>query len=507
MKPITLLNSFSGVAQVLVNTGLLLVIIPLFIQTLGFPLYSIYSLITAIGSVTLFTNFGFNTSLIKYLAEQTDREESDLDIVVTLIIVGGSSLLVALVLLACTDFMLTHVLDLPGDIQTSSVRFLYFTTLGANVFQIIGQIPAAVLDSKHRVYISNGVQLGMGILSKGTIIVFLLVAPSLEVIGWILLISSLCGACAMAYFASSTWGPLRYSGLPQRFTSVARKHFAYGRGIYGSMLMGFIYEPMTKVLISRFIGLIEVGYFDIAFRIKSFVWNIFERLLYPVLPLIASSPEVSEVRRVVEEVERKLLILVVPAIVTTLFLAQPIVQLWIGSELWPVSISIVAIVVSYLIALLFIPLYYVLMVKNHQGKTFTIQSVNVGVNLFLFACLVPHFGYYGALTAFCLAVCVTTLLCGWYQWKILHSKPYASKKYWGKVYVLGGSLVGLNLIMGYGGPNDALTRVIMVLVMNTLASSIFFRWLKLITREDVQRYIGRDSRVGLVLERLLVRGT
>ena len=99
MKQASLASSFSGGLQVLVNMGLALVMVPVFIHKLGLPTYGIYALISAVGSVAFLTNFGFGTSLLKFLAEKQDRAKSNYDIAVTLIIVGVSTFIVSLVLL------------------------------------------------------------------------------------------------------------------------------------------------------------------------------------------------------------------------------------------------------------------------------------------------------------------------------------------------------------------------------------------------------------------------
>jgi O-antigen/teichoic acid export membrane protein len=501
-----MLNSISGMAQVLVNIGMVLLTIPVFIRTLGLPTYGIYAVITAIGGVTFLTNFGFSASLIKYLAQQANREESHYDIAVTLLIVGSATCLIASVLIATGDFVLAHVLNLSAAAVTPEVRLLYTTSVVASFFQILGQIPSAVLDSQHRVYISNGIQLIVGFLSKGSIIASLIILPSVTAIAWILLASAIAGTGALTWFAAGIWGRLHCPDLRHRFLPIARKHFSYGRGIYGSMVMGFIYEPMTKVLISRYLGLAQVGYFDIAFRIRTLVWSLIERLLYPILPLIASKPNLADVRRLIEEVERKIIVLIVPGIIATVFLSGPVVRIWLGSDLLPVVVSIIAIVGCYLVALLFVPLYYFLMVKDHPNKTFVLQSVNVGVNITFFALLVPAFNYYGAVAAFCLAVCTSTVLCGWFQWAILKSTPEASKTFWLKVLTLAASLTALNTVITLLA-HDPLTRLLLMMFLNGITAPALFRWLRLITSDDVERYVGRQNRFGMVIERLLVQGS
>lgn len=506
MKRSPMASSLSGVAQVAVNFGIVLLTIPIFVRVLGFQVYSVYALITAVSGVTFLTNFGFNTSLIKYLAEQKERNESNYDILVTAIVVGGAGAVLVAAMLGAGEIILTEVLNLDAGMRTPEVRTFYRLCVCASMFQIMGQIPTAVLDSQQRVYVSNTIQLVVGLLSKSAIVVSLLVVPGLPAIGWILFTASVLGTAALIYFAGVAWGPISCPALRSRFIPVLRKHLTYGRGIYGSAVMGFIYEPMTKVLIGRYVGLVPVGYFDIAFRIKTLLWTIFERFIYPMLPLLAAKKGIKEVSNLIEEVEQKLLVLVVPVLVGTVFCAGPIVRIWLGSDLAPIVVSIIAIVSSYFVALLFVPLYYYLMVKDHPNKTFLLQTMNVVVNLAAFAALVPLFGYYGALAAFCLAVCASSATCGWYQWTLLRSSPIPSSQFIGKIAVLAAALIALNIGVSVLVTGPA-ARIGMLLVVDGVATAGLYRWLHLFTHEDVDRFIGRGGRLAGVLDRILVQAT
>ena len=506
MKRLSLLNAVSGVVQVIINISLSLVIVPVLIHALGLETYGVYALVTAIGSLGIITNFGFNTSLLKFVAEQKDRQESNYDIVVTLIVMGGATLLVAGLCLAFSDVVLQSFLNLSANVTTPAVRSFYTACVLTNVFQMVSQVPSAVLDSRQKVYITNGVQLANGVVRQIAILCSLLIAPDLATVGWILLGSSITGMLLLGWFALRIWGNVSCPGLWRRFIPVASKHFAYGRSIYASVLMFFLYEPVTKVLISRYVGLTEVGYFDIALRIKSLLWSILERLLYPVMPLIAGKRDPADSRRIIEEVQHKLILIVVPVIVATAFLSKPVISVWLGKLLWPVVISVACIVICYLLTLLFVPLYQFLTVRGHPGKTFILQTVNVSVNVLLFAGLVPSCGYYGALAAYCAAVLSSTGLCAYYQWSILGSRPVSSRDWGGKVIKLA---LGLTILNGLGMfmIQDERLRIIVLMILNIAGTVFLFRRLRLVSAGDVEQYAVGFDRLGSMLEKLLVRET
>jgi O-antigen/teichoic acid export membrane protein len=503
MKRIHYINAFSGVAQVTANIALTFIIVPVFVKRLGFPTYGLYALITAIGNLGVFTNFGFNTTIIKYLAEQKNRDDSNYDIVVPFIIMGGMALLVASASLFFRDYVLLHILNLPAGSVDSSVYSFYGCCVISNVFLIFAQVPSAVLDSQQRVYVTNGIQLAVGVISKILILGSLLVIPSLSWIGAVMLVASLSSMVLLSWYAAKAWGAIYVPDLRARFVPVVRKHLAYGRAVYATSVMGFFYEPVTKVLISHYLGLTEVGFFDMALKVKGIALSLSERLLYPILPLFASRQSTRDARDLHDEVQRKLIIIIVPMILTVIFISAPAVSIWLGTTLWPVIISIVCIVNFFLVSQLFVPLYQYLLVKGYPGKTFAMQCVNVCVNTVLFVLCVPTFGYYGAVFAFCAAITASIGLAVWYQWSILKSKPIATRAFALKLSKLVVGLVAVNGISTWLVHNN-FPRTLLMIIANPVTTVLLIRLLKMISHSDIERYIGSSSRTGIVIERLLI---
>jgi O-antigen/teichoic acid export membrane protein len=505
MKRLATINSFSGAAQIVLNAGLLLVVVRIIIGSLGLEAYGVYALVTAIGSLGIFAGFGFNTSLIKYLAEQRERRESSYDIVAGFIVIGGASCIVAALSLLFNDFVLIRLLNISRDLVTPSVRFFYFACVGANLFQLIGQVPGAVLDSQQKVYVTNGIQLGVGVVSKCLMIVSLLLAPSLAWLGSILLGASFVALCVLVVSARRTWGAFSAPAWRTRFIPVARKHFAYSRTIYATTIVGYFYESVTKVLISHFAGLTEVGYFDLALRVRNPLWAVLDRMAYPVLPKLASKTDLFDLRTLVEEAEQKLAILIIPITTAVIFLSGPIVVVWLGGSIPQVVAGIICVVGSYMLAGIFVPLYQFLLVQGHPQKTLLLQSLNLGVTVVGIAVFVPMFGYFGAVGSYSLAVVASTVGCAWYQHKLLGSLPFFSKRFRGKILKLALGLCAVNgagLFVGGTG----WFRLGVLFGVNIISTVILFRALHIITVDDVERYFGRDNKAGIFVERVFLGG-
>jgi len=496
------LGAFTGAAQIVLNAGLLLLVVRMIIATLGMEAYGVYALVTAVGALGIFAGFGFNTSLIKYLAEQQDRRAGTYDILAALVIIGGASLVVAAAALVFDEFVLVHVLNISRGLITPGVRFFYGACVGANLLLLLGQVPAAVLDAQQKVYMTNGIQLGTGVLGKGLMILSLAVAPALSWLGWIMLASAAAALILLTLFAVRTWGSFSAPRWPRMIWPTARKHFAYGRAVYATSIVGFFYESVTKVFISHWAGLTEVGYFDLALRIRNPIWAVLERVAYPAMPKIAGTRERDDIRRTVEEAEQKLAMIAVPAGVAAAFMSGPAVALWLGDGLTPVVVSIIFVVSTNLISVLFVPLYQFLMVKGYPGRALLLQSVNLFVTVAGIAVLVPLFGYYGAMAAYCIAVLGSAGGCMWYQYTLLGSPPFLPGPLRWKLVRVGLALAAANVAVVVAQFRPPVQLALM-LGANGAGTVMLFRRFGVITEADVERYLGRDSRAGTLLGKLL----
>jgi O-antigen/teichoic acid export membrane protein len=229
-------------------------------------------------------------------------------------------------------------------------------------------------------------------------------------------------------------------------------------------------------------------------------------LLYPVLPLFASKASDAEAKGLHDEVQRKLIILIIPALLAITFMAKPAVTLWLGSTLWPVVVGVVCIVNCFLFAQIFAPLYEYLLVKGHPEKPFLMQGTNVCVNIILFALCVPVFGYYGAVLAFSGAVLASTVLAVHYQRSVFKGKVVVTAEFLMKLLKLSLGLLAANVLCTWLISSD-LPRMLLLVVVNGAATVLLFRLLNMVSHSDIEQYIGSNSRAGTVIERLLIRGT
>ena len=328
---------------------------------------------------------------------------------------------------------------------------------------------------------------------------------SLEAIGDMILLTSVAWFCIVGYAAFRVWGHLHVEGLRGNFIYITKKQLSYSVQIYASGIMGFFYEPLTKLLVSHYIGLAEVGYYDIALRVRNQIWGVIGKLLYPLFPLIAQLKDEVKVRLLVHDLEQKTFFLVVPLVVLMMFLSRPFVALWLGEDIDAISMTIAYIVSAYLVgSATVLPNYQYLMAKGHASKTVILQSVNVVVNAVVFFFTYSWMGYYAVIAGGATAILSSFGLSVYYQKKYLSSLIFDSPRQ------LGLLLTVLLVDVALAGALDSLllnnlSKLISITIAIGLASAAMFRFLRLINSEDIVRYFGEKGRLSTVGLKIFVR--
>ena len=491
MRKLLVKNSLSGVAQSLVNIALVFTVIPVFIKILGTEEYGVFSLIITVGNLNIFTNLGLTSALIKFLAEQGKVQESNYDIVITFLLTTSLLLPFSLTAIYFNKFILLSILNVPVNLFAEA-RIFYIFILGANFLLISGQIAKAVLDSGQRIVITNFLQILYNFIYWGLILLVLLLGYSLPQVGMASLFSALIWFSLIAYNALQYWGKLSLEGILKNYIRVVKKQLAYGSKIYASGLIGFFYEPFSKILISYFIGITEVGFFDIAIRIKNQLWGIVLKIFYPLYPLLSSIKDKNKVRLLVQDLEEKTFFFIMPFVAIIIFSTFPFVHLWIGKDVEIIAISVVSIVAVNLIRTTVIPNYQFLIAKGFAGKTVILQSSNVLTNFIVFGLSYQLIGYYAAILGNISSIFTSYVLALYFQKKYLGVLIFDSKnKLFKLVFIFGANLaIGafLQILI-----NNNLEKILITTPVLIITSLVMYKYLNIFNREDIYKYVGNNK--------------
>lgn len=490
MRKILIRNSLSGVFQSVINIALVFTVIPVFIKILGNEEYAVFSLIIVVGNLNVFTNLGLNRALVKFIAEQGKVQESNYDIIITFLLTTFILLPFTFSLIIFNNFIINNILKIP-IIYYTDAKVFYILIVISNYMIISGQVAKAVLDSGQKIVITNTLQVIYNLIYWGLILLLLLLGYNLRYLGIAALLSSLIWFIAITYISIKYWGKISLTGLFKNFKRVSKKQLIYGSKIYLGGMLGFLYIPFTKILISNYIGLNEVAFFDISIRIKNQLWGVIAKIYYPLYPLIAGLKNKNKIRLIVHDIEQKTLYFIAPIAIIISFTTFPFIQLWIGKNVEIISIGTIFIVCSFLISISVIPNYQFLIAKGHADKNILLQISNVFFNALIFFSLYKFLGYYAAIAGNVIAILSSFILSLYYQKKYLNSLIFDNIKQIVKLFFL----LLINIFFGYS-INRIFTsdwvKIISIPIILGIVSLAAFRFLKIFNKEDILRYSGSN---------------
>jgi O-antigen/teichoic acid export membrane protein len=496
-------GSLTGVAQAVVSTVLVLVTIPLFRNTLGSEAYGVFSLLALVGSVNTFANLGLNASLVRFLAEQGKTRESDHDIAVTLIILAAIVAPVTVVALIFRAWILAGLLGVPPSLLENA-EWLYYAMLMCNVFVILGQTFTAILDAQQKVYLTNSYQMVYSIVYWGSILGVILMGWSLKEIAVVLVVSTAIWFVLVAFSGIRSWGWLDLTGLSKDGIAAAKKQLSYGTQLYAAGLIGFLYEPLSKLLISHFFGIREVGIFDMGLRAKNLINGLVLKVLSPLYPMLSQVMDARRIRMLIHDMEQKLFLLLLPALGIIVVTSYPLMAVFFSADVAEIAVTVEWIVGASLFALMVIPMYVFLMAKGYASKTIIIQTLNVLVNIAVFLICVQWLGYFAIVIANAVAIVSGFLLVIYYQRRYLDSVIFDSLNQLLAVLGTFAITTAIAVVLAHVWDAGSLVLVWAPVVIVSL-TIVLYRLFGLITPADVARYLGAGTVPARVSVRLLCK--
>lgn len=421
------LSSITGSLQVVLISALLFISIPVFIRQFGAEQYGIFSILMIIGNLNLFVNLGLNSTLTKFLSEQGKSIISDQDIIVSLLLLSCLILPITATGLLFKESILLSLFKIPQNSTFPFVKILYSQLLIANVLVLWGQLLSSVLDSLQLVFITNLSQIIYNILYWGGIISVSFLHPTLDYIGYVILSATVIWFVLIVMFVSNYWGRISFTGLPSYFMKSAKKQLAYSIHLFLSGTLSIFFEPLSKVLISQYVGIVYVGYYDIAIKIRNQIWLLTGKIFQPFFPFIAKTDNISQIQIYIKSIERVTSFILIPFITTIILLSQLLITIWIGSGNDFVTVSTICLIFSFSFAIVVIPGYLFLMAKGFPQKTVRLQLLNIVVNAIVFFILLKPVGYYSIIAANSLAIISSFIATLYYQRKILDIKIFLNK--------------------------------------------------------------------------------
>jgi len=497
-------NSLVGIIQFVLTAILTLISVPVFIHQLGMELYGIFAIISVIGNLNLLANFGLNGALLVYIAKQGKCRESDHDIIVTQIIMIILTLVFAMLAIIFCDFIIQKMFSIPARFVPEAKNLLIYLVF-ANSLLLLGQTYSAILDAKQKIYISNICQFIYSLIYWGGMIIAVSMGGQLTMIGMIALLSAIAWFLLVMISSRRIWGKLEFNGVITGFKVTAKKQLKYGSKIYISGLAGLMFEPLSKILLSNFVGLNAVALFEIGSKIRGQISGILTKALYPVYPYIANTPKSVLLNKKLFDFSKFIQLIVIPLSIVLAFVMTVLLKLWLNPvDLFQTSVFVITMSVSFLF---FLPpvliIYQYLAAKNMADRNIWVQLSSGIVNVVIFFALLNKFGIYSILFSNTIALISSYFLCYYFQFKYLGANFKEEMPFYIKLLIFTLICTLTCVFVRYFLPIGLWELVIYPIVIGFMFL-LFVRLQKLVSDDDLELYFGSMPFLRSSLTRLLI---
>lgn len=489
-KKLLIRNSLSGVLQLFITAVLTFLCVPVLISKLGLEVYGVFAVLSVVSNLSTLADLGMDRALIVYLSNQGKSKESNFDIFVALSIKLSLLCVLIAILLGIEKIVLLNVLNIPIHYYDEAVIF-FRCILFSNAFMILGMSFASILDSLQKVYVNSFTRLIYSIIYWFGLLFVVIKGYGLTGIGVVSVISSLLWFVMTVGIAFKLWGTFHLGGIKKHWKRIFYKQIVYSSKIFSASVLNWFFEPLSKILLSKFIGLNAVALFDVALRIRGQIASLFSKAIYPLGPYIANSKDSKHLYEVVADMTKKIHLVVIPFSLIFVFISKILIYLWMGGEnLGDLSLFVAVLCGGFLLLVPpTYPIYQYLYTKSLAGKTVWIQCTNVVVNVLVFFCLYNSCGLYTILFSNSIAYFCSYLLSDFYLRKYILSELQSEYSFYFKMFLLFIALLIVGGCIRILLPFSIMDLILYPIVLLAVYV-VFVRLFKLIVLKDIIRYFG-----------------
>ena len=319
-----------AVTQTLVATGTLLYLYRFLLETIGVEKLGIWSLVLASTSLTQFANMGISGGVVKFVAKYfTRQDQENLNGVVqtallSLSALSGLALIVAYPLCALGLAYVMPAASFPAALQV--LPHALFTVW----IMMVGSVFQSCLDGVQRIDLRSITQI-ISTLVYFVLCLVLVRGYGLPGLAWARIIQSAALVLLSCFFL---WRYLpAISFFPLRWDKrLFKEMIGYGTSFQVMSLMGMLYDPTTKAILSKLGGLSLVGYYEMASRMIAQLQSVINSATGVMVPVVAEFQEKTpdRIRKLYLVSYQVLVYLALPLHALVIVSAPLISKIWIG---------------------------------------------------------------------------------------------------------------------------------------------------------------------------------
>jgi len=405
------INALSAIIQVTFTAILYFFLYKYLIYHLGVKLLGVWSLILSFSSIANLANMGLTSGLVKFVAEYL--AEKKYDKIGKLILTSLLSLAIlfsifSLVILFGAKFFLHFVID--KEFLTAAFSILPWSLASLCVNACSG-VFTSVLEGYQKNYLRNYLYIFSGIVM---FVVTIVLTPNYHIQGvaiaqfmqaiFILFVSLILIIQINSYNRISNW---KWS------TKSFKELFDYGYKFQAVSICQLLYEPTTKMLLSKFGGLALLGHYEMATRLVNQFRSLLVNANQVVIPVIAETVKTKSKAYLQDFYANmnRIMSLFTFTLSTLLIVFTPFVSLiWIGNINHDFTFAVYILTISSIFNIMSGPAYFSCMGSGRLNILVLVHILMAILNLVIGYLLGQLLGGYGIILSWGIAQSVGSII-------------------------------------------------------------------------------------------------
>lgn len=304
------------------------IFVRLYIDILGIESYAIINFYTVILGLLVFADAGLTATLTRELARDINAKTKANLVYTFEKIYIGICLLLIIIMMISANYIANNFLKSQAYSVEEITFFLQLIGCGV-VIQLFSTLYEGGLNGLQHQVLTNKVKIIWSAVRSGLILVPLYFIPKLEIFFWWQIV---CNIFLLYFFRKKLYFFLIISN-PIFSIELFRSVSKYALGMMGIAFISAINIQIDKILTSKYLGLIEFGYYSIASLLAQIPTMIAIPIIistFPVLTHYVSQSNIGAVSSTFHKFSFIISIVVAPVTFCIAFYSIPFVTLWTG---------------------------------------------------------------------------------------------------------------------------------------------------------------------------------
>lgn len=405
------MNAVSALIQVAFTAVLYFFLYRYLLIHLGVKQLGVWSLILSFSSIANLANLGLTSGLVKFVAEYI--AEGKMEKLGKLILTSFIALVVLFIVVSLLVFLgaksFIHLVIEPDYVNLALIILPY--SLVNLCLTATSGVFTSVLEGYQKNYIRNGIYIVSGIVMY---VATLILTPMFQLKGVAIaqLIQSIVVLLSSMFLVNRINPANRFCHWKWN-SQTFKELFDYGYKFQAVSICQLLYEPTTKLLLSKFGGLALLGQYEMATKLVNQFRSMLVSANQVVIPVVAEKIKIQTkemIHAFYARMNHIMMLVTFPLASVLLALTPMISQLWLGDRLPDFMYSMYVLVIASTINILCGPAYFSCMGEGRLSFLVFVHGIMAVLNMLLGYVLGLLFGGYGIILAWGLSLTIGSFI-------------------------------------------------------------------------------------------------